>query len=932
MTSTVRQIAYRLKSDGKAEVIRDAREVGDAYRASYGQAEAGANAASAAADRQEQRYRKLAQAARDAAQADAAQSRYNAALGVNPGVAGSARDSAAVFVAQADAMEDAERRARALRAMLDPLGSAQDRLNDELREYDRLAKAGQISTTELAQAQRLARQRFDEQSAAIERNSRGLTRLQVASRLNLARQGADVAVTAAMGMNPAMIAIQQGPQILDALATSGIKARAALLLMGGALTAAAAGAAVAAMAWMDADKAASRLERVTTGMGRTAGLTAREVEALSHAQAANAEISIKAARDQAAAYLATGDVGEESLKRLIAIGKDYASFMGVEATEATKQLADAMDDPLKAGERLTDMFGLLTLKQLDQIEAAMKVGDQARAQQILLDALSTAMDGHAQKVDTVTNAWDALGRGISNAITKFGEWLYVTKAEKVERLDSSIANARASRVPEQYIAQRVAERNRLAAEIKADEDRATAAAAQGRRNQQAYQARERAEEAARNRRRPRSDRSAEREAREQRQRERREQDRRTEIELETAKARQDVDRVRALNDEIALRTRIRQLVDDGRSEEQARTQALSEQAQLLSARAMITERETGSLFRANSIEVDRVLGMVRYNREAEKSADLHERIKDYVEAGQTYYAAWLKAASDQLNVEEARAEVLERIVRSAEREHRLRLAQLGGRDAEARALDRAGRADARAREIEQREGLNYGEGDRRAGAEINAEVAAEAEGVRRAWIKDFVSDIRRSGIGDAVADQLNKATDRMLDKLIDTLMSVDWSQLFKSSGTGGSIWDAIFNRGGVAGEGAKGGGAASFLSSVASAIFGGFGRNAQGTDYWRGGLTWVGERGPELLDLPRGARVTEHNRSMQLAVASGTPAPPVNHYYFQGNLMTAEFWAKIQKGDQQAARQGASQGAQSAVGFIQGTAGEVQRGERMLKN
>lgn len=42
------------------------------------------------------------------------------------------------------------------------------------------------------------------------------------------------------------------------------------------------------------------------------------------------------------------------------------------------------------------------------------------------------------------------------------------------------------------------------------------------------------------------------------------------------------------------------------------------------------------------------------------------------------------------------------------------------------------------------------------------------------------------------------------------------------------------------------------------------GRNADGTDYWRGGLTWVGERGPELVSLPRGSRVysAEDSRNM----------------------------------------------------------------------
>lgn len=36
---------------------------------------------------------------------------------------------------------------------------------------------------------------------------------------------------------------------------------------------------------------------------------------------------------------------------------------------------------------------------------------------------------------------------------------------------------------------------------------------------------------------------------------------------------------------------------------------------------------------------------------------------------------------------------------------------------------------------------------------------------------------------------------------------------------------------------------------------GNYGRNAGGTDSWRGGLTWVGEAGPELVNLPRGTQI-----------------------------------------------------------------------------
>jgi len=47
--------------------------------------------------------------------------------------------------------------------------------------------------------------------------------------------------------------------------------------------------------------------------------------------------------------------------------------------------------------------------------------------------------------------------------------------------------------------------------------------------------------------------------------------------------------------------------------------------------------------------------------------------------------------------------------------------------------------------------------------------------------------------------------------------------------------------------------------------------NATGTSNWRGGMTWVGERGPELVNLPRGSQVYTNQQSMAMASASGPP-------------------------------------------------------------
>ena len=46
------------------------------------------------------------------------------------------------------------------------------------------------------------------------------------------------------------------------------------------------------------------------------------------------------------------------------------------------------------------------------------------------------------------------------------------------------------------------------------------------------------------------------------------------------------------------------------------------------------------------------------------------------------------------------------------------------------------------------------------------------------------------------------------------------------------------------------------------------GYNAAGTESWRGGLTWVGESGPELVSLPQGSAIYSNQESRQIAAAA----------------------------------------------------------------
>ena len=850
MAGAVKNVAIRLQPEGGAAVVAEFQKTEDAGVKAAKATQTATESAIASADRQIAKLREVGAAAAAQANATPLQAQIDRMVGVTGGGNARADVAARTLYAADDGMA---RRAAQLRAEIDPLGAAQDRLNAELREYDGLARRGAITTGELAKAQDLARRKFDETTGAMNRQG-GLTRGERAGRLNLVRQGADVFTTAAMGMNPGMIAIQQGPQILDALSTSGIKAGAGLAVAAGA-TALLAGAVVAlGAAWKNGEDQSLALDRAVTGLGRTSGLTATELETLAVAAAEQGEVSIRSARDQAAAYVSTGRIGGEIIGGLIAIGKDYAAVMGMDAEEATASLAEAMAKPDVAARELTRQIGLLDQKTLNHIDSLVKHGDQLAAQKILLDALSDAVAGQADKIGSIESAWDAAARAVSNYWDKLGRALYTTPDERLANLDRALVGARqreASGITLRpgFIAGLEEQRAALLRD-QLDEQRRAARAPAAAANQAAQDRVDRTPTP----RRARSDRSAEREAREKLMQERREEDRALQIELEVSRAVGDLDHVRVLEDEAALRTRIRQLVDADVSADAARTKALQEQNVLLEARDRGLDLALDKRALELEIEDARERGDLAALQHLEDEARIRDTITDYQRLGLNLATATVLAEVESWAVNERRADLMGRIVAEAEREQRLTLARLAGRDEEVRLLEREERVARRARSIEGRENLDRGMGESRARIEIADEVNAEAEGVRREWVKGFVADIRRGGIGDALRNQLERASDHWIDKMLDRLMDIDWSGLFKGGSGGG------------------GSGVGNFLTQLATTIFGGPpGKNAAGSDYWSGGWTWVGEDGPELVNAPRGARIASNARSMQMAAANGGP-------------------------------------------------------------
>lgn len=132
----------------------------------------------------------------------------------------SATSRGASFTALEAAARETEEQVRAvarLRAEIDPLGAAQARLNAELADYSAMAGRAEISATELAQAQSLARARFNQATATGGGMAGGMpdrhTGANTFDASNVAFQLQDIAVTAQMGMSPIAVALQQGTQL-----------------------------------------------------------------------------------------------------------------------------------------------------------------------------------------------------------------------------------------------------------------------------------------------------------------------------------------------------------------------------------------------------------------------------------------------------------------------------------------------------------------------------------------------------------------------------------------------------------------------------------------------------------------------------------------------------------------------------------------------
>lgn len=127
------------------------------------------------------------------------------------------------------------------------------------------------------------------------------------------------------------------------------------------------------------------------------------------------------------------------------------------------------------------------------------------------------------------------------------------------------------------------------------------------------------------------------------------------------------------------------------------------------------------------------------------------------------------------------------------------------------------------------------------------ETAEEWLGVGRDVTQGFISDLLNgASAADSLANALRKVGDALINDILNNIFKIN------SAGSGGILSSIL----GFFGGGFR-------ANTTAGAFFGagtGVPQFAGGTNYAPGGLALVGEKGPELVNLPRGSQVIPNHR------------------------------------------------------------------------
>ncbi|WP_026363010.1 phage tail length tape measure family protein [Methylopila sp. M107] len=371
-----------------------------------------------------------------------------------------------------------------MRAKFDPMFAVQRTYVANLREIREAERLGVLSSN-------MATAAIDRQKAAYAAYVTGArarggaggsqpgSRQDNFRRQNLTAQGFDVFTSLAGGMNPLLIAAQQGPQIVQAYGgvketIEGVKGaftatRLAVLGVTGVVVG-------GAMAWNGYLTSTKAVETALAGVGRGSGATRAQLMALAD-DAASFGLTPGKVREIEAIMLRAGDIGAEAFRPMLATLRDFAATIGMDVDDAAKKYSGILADPGKGADQLRSMkmIDAATASQAQRLAGQNKIYE---AQALLIKAVeerivsaNQSMTAWQRGVERLSNslsqAWSDVGQGIERLVSGPGP------DERLGQINAEIARRSSGRFrfnlgEQEQIAKLRKERDEIAKTIEAN--------------------------------------------------------------------------------------------------------------------------------------------------------------------------------------------------------------------------------------------------------------------------------------------------------------------------------------------------------------------------------------------------------------------------------------------------------------------------------
>ncbi|WP_185982977.1 TIGR02594 family protein [Aureimonas mangrovi] len=170
----------------------------------------------------------------------------------------------------------------------------------------------------------------------------------------------------------------------------------------------------------EAERAGRRLQGVLEATGQAAGLSAREIQTFADGIEAGTGRAAEEVMAVAAQLSTFTSIGREEFQRTIVVANDLSEVFGGSLQSSLDAIARALDDPIKGFANLRQRGFALEEQELKLVEAFMAVGDQARAQDVILRNLEGQVGGAAVRAyDGLTKAQGDATKATEDAIDAF---------------------------------------------------------------------------------------------------------------------------------------------------------------------------------------------------------------------------------------------------------------------------------------------------------------------------------------------------------------------------------------------------------------------------------------------------------------------------------------------------------------------------------